>query len=93
LQSKKKDILLKKCTSNLPDKLPGAPLLLALILGPMAEENFRRSLILSEGNYATFLTHPICATILTLAALSLVYGAWRSRRGRAGIGVLSDSRN
>jgi putative tricarboxylic transport membrane protein len=66
---------------------PVAPLLLALILGPMAEENFRRSLILAEGNYATFLTSPICATILAFAALSLVYGTWRSRRGRAGIGV------
>jgi putative tricarboxylic transport membrane protein len=58
---------------------PVAPLLLALILGPMAEENFRRSLILSEGSYLGFITHPICATILGLALLSLLYGTWRSR--------------
>ena len=58
---------------------PVAPLLLALILGPLAEENFRRSLILSEGNYAAFFTHPLCATILSLAVLSLLYGTWRGR--------------
>jgi putative tricarboxylic transport membrane protein len=58
---------------------PVAPLLLALILGPMAEENFRRSLILSEGSYAAFFTHPLCATILGLAVLSLLYGTWRAR--------------
>jgi len=58
---------------------PVAPLLLALILGPMAEENFRRSLILSDGSYLAFLTHPLCATILGLAVLSLLYGTWRGR--------------
>ena len=50
---------------------PVAPLLLALILGPMAEENFRRSMILSGGDATTFLSHPIAATILILALLSL----------------------
>jgi putative tricarboxylic transport membrane protein len=50
---------------------PVAPLLLALILGPMAEENFRRSMILSGGDATTLLSHPIAAAILTLALLSL----------------------
>lgn len=58
---------------------PVAPLLLALILGPMAEENFRRSLILSDGSYLAFLNHPLCVIILGLAVLSLLYGTWRAR--------------
>ncbi len=59
---------------------PVAPLLLALILGPMAEENFRRSLILSDGNYFVFFTHPISATILGLAALSIVVSVLRRKK-------------
>lgn len=52
-----------------------APLLLALILGPMAEENLRRSLVISEGSYSVFLNHPISAVILAAAALSLIGAA------------------
>lgn len=61
---------------------PVAPLLLALILGPMAEENLRRSLILSEGSYAVFLKQPISAVILACAALSII--AALRRQWRAG---------
>lgn len=63
------------------NRYPVAPLLLALILGPMVEENLRRSLILSDGSYGIFLTQPIAATILTLAAASLIYGFVRHWRG------------
>jgi putative tricarboxylic transport membrane protein len=60
---------------------PVAPLILALILGPMAEENYRRSLVMSDGSAAIFLQRPIAATLLALAALSIAAAAWR-RRGR-----------
>lgn len=66
------------------NRYPVAPLLLALILGPMVEENLRRSLILSDGSYGIFLTQPIAATILTLAAASLIYGFVRHWRGSRG---------
>ena len=59
---------------------PVAPLLLALILGPMAEENFRRSLILSEGNFFVFFMHPISAVILSLAALSIIVSVLRRKK-------------
>jgi len=62
------------------NRYPVAPLLLALILGPMVEENLRRSLILSEGSYGIFVAQPIAATILALAAFTLVYGFIRHRR-------------
>ncbi|MBM3528820.1 MAG: tripartite tricarboxylate transporter permease [Alphaproteobacteria bacterium] len=41
-----------------------APLLLGLILGPMVEENLRRSLQLSRGDPMIFLTRPISLTFL-----------------------------
>jgi len=48
-----------------------APLLLGLILGPLLEENFRRSMSLSGGDFSIFFTRPISATLLIGAALLL----------------------
>jgi TctA family transporter len=49
-----------------------APLLLGFVLGPLLEENLRRAMILSRGDPATFVTRPISAALLFLAALVLV---------------------
>ena len=49
----------------------GAPLLLGFVLGPMMEENFRRSLLLSRGDFSVFFTRPISLGLL-LAAAALV---------------------
>lgn len=49
-----------------------APLLLGFILGPMMEENFRRTLVLSGGDFSVFLTRPISAGFLAVSALLLV---------------------
>jgi TctA family transporter len=57
-----------------------APLLLGFVLGPLMEEHFRRGMILSRGNFATFVERPISAAILTLTALTLVWVAWSSLR-------------
>jgi TctA family transporter len=43
-----------------------APLVLGLILGPIFEENFRRSLTISNGDPTIFLRHPIAAGLLVL---------------------------
>uniref|UniRef100_UPI0025CEF027 tripartite tricarboxylate transporter permease n=1 Tax=uncultured Methylibium sp. TaxID=381093 RepID=UPI0025CEF027 len=48
-----------------------APLLLGFILGPMMEENLRRSLLLSRGDWSTFITRPLSAGLL-LAAVALI---------------------
>jgi len=50
----------------------GAPLLLGFVLGPMMEENFRRALLLSRGNYMVFLTSPISLTLLLISAVLLI---------------------
>ena len=47
----------------------GAPLLLGLVLGPMMEEYFRRALLLSRGDYTTFVTRPLSVTLLIMAAM------------------------
>ncbi len=49
-----------------------APLLLGFILGPMMEENLRRALLLSRGDWMTFMTRPLSAGLLVAAALMIV---------------------
>ncbi len=53
-------------------KCEGAPLLLGLVLGPMMEENFRRALLLARGDYTTFVTRPLSASLLVAAAILVV---------------------
>ena len=48
-----------------------APLLLGLILGPMMEENLRRALLLSRGDWSVLVTRPISASLLVGAAVLL----------------------
>jgi len=49
-----------------------APLLLGFILGPMMEENLRRALLLSRGDWSVLVTRPLSATLLAMALLLLV---------------------
>jgi putative tricarboxylic transport membrane protein len=49
-----------------------APLLLGFILGPMMEENLRRALLLSRGDWTTFATRPLSAGLLLAALLMVV---------------------
>jgi putative tricarboxylic transport membrane protein len=53
--------------------LDAAPLMLGFILGPMLEENFRRALLLSRGNFGAFFTHPISATLLGFIGIFVVW--------------------
>jgi TctA family transporter len=49
-----------------------APLLLGFVLGPMMEENFRRALLLSRGDFTTFVTRPLSLGLLIAAALLVI---------------------
>ena len=53
--------------------LDPAPMMLGLILGPMMEEYFRRSLLLSRGSFSIFFARPMSATLLGLIALFMVW--------------------
>jgi putative tricarboxylic transport membrane protein len=63
--------------------IPAAPLVLAFVLGPIAENAVRQSLLLSDGSLGIYLDRPISAAFLGLAALllaTLMFG--RSRKVR-----------
>ncbi|MHA7915620.1 tripartite tricarboxylate transporter permease [Alloalcanivorax xenomutans] len=52
-------------------RLPAAPLAFGLILGPLLEENLRRSLILGRGSWDIFVHSPIALTLLIMAAAAI----------------------
>jgi putative tricarboxylic transport membrane protein len=57
-----------------------APLVLALVIGPMMEEALRQSLILSAGSFSIFFERPISAGFIFTAALLLVFPLLTRRR-------------
>ena len=65
---------------------PIAPLVLALVLGDLAENALRQSLIMSQGSLGIFFTRPIAAAITAAAIFFFVMPVltpwWRKIRGR-----------
>ncbi|WP_427310675.1 tripartite tricarboxylate transporter permease [Cupriavidus sp. H39] len=59
-----------------------APLLLGFVLGPMMEENFRRSLLLSRGDFSVFVTRPLSMGLLIAAAVLVVIVALPSIKAK-----------
>lgn len=58
--------------------IPVAPTIVGMILGPMAEQQLRRALAISQGDMSVFLTQPISATVLAITALALIVPpVWR----------------
>ena len=67
---------------------PIAPILLGFVLGPMVEENFRRALVLSQGDLAIFVQRPISACFMAASALLIVVQVvahMRSARRKSGL--------
>jgi putative tricarboxylic transport membrane protein len=48
-----------------------APMILALVLGPMMERSFREAMMISRGDLAVFVSRPISAAILAVGALAV----------------------
>jgi putative tricarboxylic transport membrane protein len=69
---------------------PTAPVIIGMILGPLAEQNFRQAMTISQGDVTVLLTRPLSATLLALALIALVaphgYSLWHrwTRRGITG---------
>jgi len=66
-------------------KYPLAPLVLALVLGDMAEASFRQAMLISQGSVSIFWSNPLVGSITGLALLLLVWpllGAMRSAARR-----------
>lgn len=58
----------------------GAPMILALVLGQKLETSLRRSLIMSHGDFSTFITRPISLPFLIVALALLIVPLFTQRR-------------
>ncbi len=59
------------------------PILLGIVLGPLAErKNFRRAMVISQGDLSIFVTRPISCAFIVIAVLSVVIFAVRNARSR-----------
>ncbi len=62
---------------------PLIPMVLALVLGPLAETSLRQALIISKGSYMIFMMKPISAAFLIISALSLGISLYQSYKIRS----------
>lgn len=56
---------------------PLAPIALAIVMGTLAEKNFRTALIRAQGSFAVFFSSPISIFFLTIAFASILYGIYK----------------
>ena len=61
--------------------IPAAPLILGVILGPLAERYFLTSMISYDNQFTIFFVRPLSATILALALTFLLWSLWPTIRG------------
>ena len=64
---------------------PIAPVVVGMILGPMAEAQLRRALAIAQGDPLTLVQTPVAATLLGLAALAVIVPLILRRRGQGAI--------
>lgn len=64
-------------------RIPVAPFLIAFILGPMFEDNLRRSMLLSHGSFLIFFRSPICWIFILLTVLSVTMVSLKSLKKRS----------
>jgi putative tricarboxylic transport membrane protein len=62
--------------------LPIPPLVMGIILGPMAEQYFLTSMVSHQNDLTIFVTRPVSAIVLALAALLVLWPFARTLRGR-----------
>lgn len=61
---------------------PVTPLIIGYIVGPIAEQNLRRALILSEGSFVPMFQSPIAVFFLILAGVSVFLSVRKTYRAR-----------
>lgn len=66
----------------LRNKIPAAPFLIAFVLGPLLEDSFRQSLLLSEGSLSIFVRNEICIIFWILTVLSVTVLIRRNLQAR-----------
>ena len=70
--------------------VPLAPLMIGMVLGPLAETNFRDALLSSGGSYTTFFSSPLPIILYVVLAAALVYTMIGRLRGRR-VGDIGDA--
>jgi putative tricarboxylic transport membrane protein len=60
---------------------PLAPLVLALVLGDLAEASFRQSMLLSQGSLSIFYSNPLVGSLVTLALVMVAWPALAALKG------------
>lgn len=58
---------------------PLAPIVIGIILGPMAENALWQSLLISKGSYMIFLSSPICIILILLSIISFGYALYTKK--------------
>jgi putative tricarboxylic transport membrane protein len=58
----------------------GAPFILAMVLGPIMETSLRQSLLISRGSFQLFFTRPICAALIVVTVIFLVWPMLRTKQ-------------
>lgn len=61
---------------------PMAPAVLAIVLGPLAENSMRQSLIISDGSFMIFIDRPIAGPLTAVATVLILLPLWRMARTR-----------
>ena len=61
-------------------EFPLSPILLALILGPMCEQNFVRFVDVNNGNFWEILHRPIAVGFFLISVLTILYGLYNQRK-------------
>lgn len=61
---------------------PIAPIVVGLILGPLAEQQLRRALSIAQGDWTTLVASPVSAGLLIVAALALIVPLILRARGK-----------
>ena len=74
---------------------PLGPVILGIVLGPLIDNNFRRAMIITDGNIMTLLTRPLTAAILAVAifflALPFALRLYGRARGRTDLATLVEA--
>ena len=59
--------------------MPVAPVMIGLILGPMADQQLRRALAISDGDWTVFATRPLAGSLLVVAGIVVLWPMLRAR--------------
>jgi len=59
---------------------PLPPIILGVVLGPMAEAQMRRALLISRGDFSIFVTRPISLVLLLAATASIIFAIYRANK-------------